>query len=32
MIAERFNECLAMMMIGDGVLAVVEPRHHLRLW
>jgi hypothetical protein len=32
MIAERVKECLAMMMIGDGVLAVVEPRHHLALW
>jgi hypothetical protein len=31
MIAKRVKECLA-MMIGDGVLEVVEPRHHLRLW
>ena len=32
MIADRLKECLAMMMIGDGVLAVVEPGHHVRLW
>lgn len=32
MIAERAAECLAMLMIGDGVLALVEPRRHLRLW
>jgi hypothetical protein len=32
LIAERAKECLAMMMIGDGVLALVEPRRHLSLW
>lgn len=32
MIAQRLTETLAMLMIGDGVLAVIEPRHHLRLW
>ena len=32
MITERLKECVAMMMIGDGVLAVVEPRRHASLW
>jgi len=32
MIATRMKECLAMLMIGDGVLAIVEPRRHLRVW
>ncbi len=32
MIADRVKECVAMMMIGDGVLALVEPRHHLAVW
>jgi hypothetical protein len=32
MIAERAMECVAMMMIGDGVLGLVEPRRHLSLW
>jgi hypothetical protein len=32
MIAERAKECLAMMMIGDGVLAMLEPRRHMLLW
>jgi hypothetical protein len=32
MIAERAKECLAMLMIGDGVLALVEPRRHVAVW
>jgi hypothetical protein len=32
MIVEQLKECAAMMMIGDGVLAVVEPHGHLRVW
>jgi hypothetical protein len=32
MIAERVKECLAMMMIGDGVLGLLEPRRHATLW
>ena len=32
MISQRLKECLAMLMIGDGVLAMVEPRRHVRLW
>jgi hypothetical protein len=32
MIAKRAMECVAMMMIGDGVLALVEPRRHVSLW
>lgn len=32
MVTERLVESLAMMMIGDGVLAVLEPRRHVALW
>ena len=32
MIAERVKECIAMMMIGDGVLGLVAPRRHVELW
>jgi hypothetical protein len=28
----RGAEFLAISMIGDGVLAFIDPRHHLRLW
>jgi hypothetical protein len=29
---DRGKELLAMCMIGDGVLAVIDPRRHVRLW
>jgi hypothetical protein len=29
---ERLIETAAMMMIGDGLLAMVEPRRHCLLW
>jgi hypothetical protein len=32
MVAERLAELVGMLMIGDGVLAVLEPEHHMRLW
>ena len=32
MIVARLKECLAMMMIGDGVLGVLEPHRHAALW
>lgn len=32
MFSERMKECVAMMMIGDGVLAVVDPVRHMSLW
>jgi hypothetical protein len=28
----RLVELTAIMMIGDGVLAVIAPKEHLRLW
>jgi hypothetical protein len=28
----RLAELTAIMMIGDGVLAVIAPKEHLRLW
>ncbi|MFN3522157.1 MAG: hypothetical protein ACK4YQ_07900 [Phenylobacterium sp.] len=28
----RTFETLGMMMIGDGVLAMIEPRRHVALW
>ena len=30
--SRRTFETLGMMMIGDGVLAVLEPRRHVALW
>jgi len=30
--AARTKETIAMLMIGDGLLAVVEPRRHCELW
>lgn len=32
MIAQRLKELLAILIIGDGVLALVAPRRHPRLW
>ena len=32
MIAARIAEMVGMLMIGDGVLAAVEPRKHVQLW
>jgi hypothetical protein len=32
MVAERVKECVALMMIGEGVLAMARPRGHARLW
>jgi hypothetical protein len=32
MVAERAKEFVAMLMIGDGLLSLVEPRRHLSLW
>jgi hypothetical protein len=32
MVAERLKELAGMLMIGDGVLALVEPRGHALLW
>jgi hypothetical protein len=26
------NETAAMLMVGDGILAVLEPRRHVKLW
>jgi hypothetical protein len=28
----RIAETTAMLMIGDGVLAMIAPREHIRLW
>ncbi len=28
----RINELLALLVIGDGVAALVQPRRHMRLW
>jgi len=30
--SRRTLEALGMMMIGDGVLALIEPRRHAALW
>lgn len=32
MLAKRLLETAAMLMIGDSVLALVEPRRHVDLW
>ena len=32
MIARRLTEMLAMMAIGDGVLALTHPQRHAELW
>jgi hypothetical protein len=31
-VTSRAKECFAMMMIGDGVLAIVDPVRHISLW
>jgi hypothetical protein len=31
-LAQRSGQVLAMLMIGDGFLALVQPDRHLRLW
>ncbi len=31
-IVDRAAELLAIMMVGDGVMALVRPRRHMRLW
>ena len=28
----RMLECVGLAMIGDGVLACIEPRRHIELW
>lgn len=32
MLAERLKECVGLMMIGDGLMGVLEPRRHVSLW
>jgi hypothetical protein len=32
MVGRRLTECVAMMMIGDAALAMLEPRRHMKLW
>ena len=32
MLAERMKELTAMILIGDGALAFVDPNRHSRLW
>lgn len=32
MVTKRSKELLAITMIGDGVLAVLQPRRHAQLW
>jgi hypothetical protein len=32
LIRSRIKEVGAMMMVGDGVLALLEPRRHVDLW
>jgi hypothetical protein len=32
MFSERFKELIGMIMIGDGVLAFLEPERHAQLW
>lgn len=29
---KRIKEALALLLIGDGVIAMLEPRRHTRLW
>lgn len=31
-IGQRLKELVAILLIGDGVLAVIAPRRHPRLW
>ncbi|MFO7655143.1 MAG: hypothetical protein R6X25_15190 [Candidatus Krumholzibacteriia bacterium] len=30
--SERLKETVAIAMVGDGLLALVEPERHVRLW
>jgi hypothetical protein len=32
MINKLFGESLAMMLIGDGVLSLINPKRHVLLW
>jgi hypothetical protein len=32
LLGHRILECCAMGLIGDGALAVIEPRRHIELW
>ena len=32
MLARRMTELVAGLLIGDGVLALIRPRRHSRLW
>lgn len=32
LVASRALECLGLTMIGDGLLALIEPRRHIALW
>ena len=32
MVKQRMLESTAMMMIGDGLLALVQPRRHMQVW
>lgn len=32
MIAQRLKEAVAIVVIGDGVVAAISPRRHSRLW
>ena len=32
MIVERIKECVGLMMIGEGVMAVTRPREYARFW
>lgn len=29
---DRFSELLGIMLVGDGVVAMMRPRRHMRLW
>jgi hypothetical protein len=31
-IGRRLVECVAMLMIGDGILAVIMPERHMKVW
>ncbi|HEX4124924.1 MAG TPA: hypothetical protein VHY37_09390 [Tepidisphaeraceae bacterium] len=31
-LGRRLLECVAMMMIGDGLLAAIDPKRHMKLW
>jgi hypothetical protein len=31
-VGRRLAECVAMLMIGDGLLALVDPERHMKLW